>query len=701
MRKIFIVLSLFTSGIAFAQGQHFSCTAGEKSMEQFTLHPQLLVSERALEDFTRQYVQTHQAEGRNSRAGATYIIPVVFHILHDGGSELLSDSVINIEMQHWNQYMSATNPDINNVVRSFDSLVANTQIEFRLAQKDPNGNCTNGIERIYTQATYVGTENTKMNQWPSNKYLNVWLTKGIDRDVTSYGVLAYSYTPGSIFVSSQDGILAKAAVIGTNAAFNKPTLAHESGHWANLQHTWGYTNSPGVACGDDGVSDTPPTEGSQSTCNVNLSVCNPPIIENEQNVMNYSSCHMMFTKGQATRMQAALNSSQAGRNNIWRAANLTATGTTNATPLNCGTPIADFTATKRYACAGDPIRFTDASYNATVQSRLWTFTNDADITTSTDANPTVTFYGPGWKDISLEVTNANGSTTKTKTMVYISDGTSILAPYYESFENQTNAQSNWQSVNYDNNNTSFQYYQGTGSNSTKCFKLNNYDLSYDGDKDELISPTFDMSNIAPADLKLAFDYAYSKSIASVSNDTFANLAVYASKDCGKTWAKIYTRSGTALYNNGLHNSAYTPGTTSANWKTVTLSLPVIYQNSNVVFKFQVNGLEGTNNFFIDNINIGNVIYSGIAENSLSLQSIDVIPNPVADNATLVIDAAQAATVEVKVYDIQGREVSTVYTGNISEGTREISFSTASLSTGVYFVRVSDGHSSAQKKFVKL
>jgi hypothetical protein len=188
--------------------------------------------------------------------------------------------------------------------------------------------------------------------------------------------LAYAYFPSSVsnYVNNDiiDGIIVQYIGVGSNDPYSRPTLAHESGHWVNLFHTWGNTNNPEVDCtGDDEVDDTPKTKGDYGHCPLNESVCSPPIIENVQNIMNYSTCHFVYTKGQVVRMHAALNSPISGRTNIWSQANLVATGTdqplTYPNPNSCAIPVADFAVNNRYICPGQSVKFTDVSWNA--QSR--------------------------------------------------------------------------------------------------------------------------------------------------------------------------------------------------------------------------------------------------------------------------------------------------------------------------------------------
>jgi len=72
-----------------------------------------------------------------------------------------------------NEDYSKTNADISQVVATFAGITGNPQLNFVLAKKDPNGNCTNGIDRIVSAETNVGDNGSMINIWPKNKYLNV------------------------------------------------------------------------------------------------------------------------------------------------------------------------------------------------------------------------------------------------------------------------------------------------------------------------------------------------------------------------------------------------------------------------------------------------------------------------------------------------------------------------------------------------
>lgn len=74
-------------------------------------------------------------------------------------------------------------------------------------------------------------------------------------------------------------------------------------------------------------------------------------------------------------------------------------------------PVADFQADNTHICAGTAVNFTDLSANSPT-SWSWTFTGGTP-SSSTSQNPTVTYSTGGTYQVSLTVTNASGTDTKT------------------------------------------------------------------------------------------------------------------------------------------------------------------------------------------------------------------------------------------------------------------------------------------------
>jgi hypothetical protein len=109
--------------------------------------------------------------GKKAAGGtALYTIPVVVHVLHDYGAELIPDSTIYNCIAIMNGFFLKTNPDTINIIDKYKSVAANTQIAFKLATKDPHGNQTKGIEHICTYLTNSNLnfrDQSKLNQWPT------------------------------------------------------------------------------------------------------------------------------------------------------------------------------------------------------------------------------------------------------------------------------------------------------------------------------------------------------------------------------------------------------------------------------------------------------------------------------------------------------------------------------------------------------
>ncbi|MBK6331007.1 MAG: hypothetical protein IPF62_10995 [Bacteroidetes bacterium] len=103
-----------------------------------------------------------------------------YHVLHNYGLENISDAQIYSDVKALNDYFNKRNPDTVDVILPFKHLIANVGIEFKLANKDPEGNCTNGIDRINTYKTYFANDQSKFNQWNRSHYLNIWVANTLE-----------------------------------------------------------------------------------------------------------------------------------------------------------------------------------------------------------------------------------------------------------------------------------------------------------------------------------------------------------------------------------------------------------------------------------------------------------------------------------------------------------------------------------------
>ncbi|MCK5822393.1 MAG: zinc metalloprotease, partial [Bacteroidales bacterium] len=329
LKKIFILslLLIFTFATQAQKGNW--CGTVNFDQEAVKNDPSILTRRAKLEKFTQEY-----SLRKNLTEEDVLIIPVVFHVVHDYGEENITKEKIQSAIDVLNNDYRKLNTDVSQTIHEFKDIVADIRVEFRLAKIDPEGNCTDGITRTQSLETYDADNGVKyaVPGWDNTKYLNIWSVKSIES-----GAAAWSHYPG--VSAALDGVVSIYRYVGSGH-----TLTHEIGHYLNLMHPWGNSNVPGLESNcdiDDYVDDTPLTIGvTNSSCNVNQISCGS--LDNVQNYMDYSSCDVMFTEGQKTRMRAALNSSVSGRNNLWKQSNLEATGTNDSYASPICSPVADF-----------------------------------------------------------------------------------------------------------------------------------------------------------------------------------------------------------------------------------------------------------------------------------------------------------------------------------------------------------------------
>lgn len=633
-------------------------------------NPQAAQTRQQLEDFTKSW----SSDPSHRQASTVKIIPVVFHIIHNYGTENISKAQVLDAVRILNEDFRKLNADTTQIVPPFKPIAADAQIEFRLAQLDPNGNCTDGITRTVSPLTYNADDNVKeLISWDNNRYLNIWVVANI-----SFGAGGYAYYPGTA-PSGGEGVVVlhtQLGSIGTSCGSNfcARTLTHEVGHYFNLAHTWGSNNDCGnsSACSDDdNVTDTPNTSGSCLTCNLAQNSCG--FLDNVQNYMDYSSCTHMFTQGQAQRMDAAINSSVGGRSNLWQAANLASTGVLQVPAPVC-VPVPDFKANTMMVCAGSTVNFKDYSWNAHPTAWSWQFPGGTPAT-SNDSMPIIQYTTPGIYNVTLTASTTAGSASLTKAGYIIVDATTAdynASFYSEGFETNTVPGTDWQVMNTGGG-PSWQRNASVGASGTASAYINNNNNS-SMEVDELISPSINLSQIPSPVLtfKLAF----------AAWDTLDKLQIFLSRDCGKTWSMRYNKYGSALITSFSPASNFIPSVND--WRMESVSVASYANDPNVLVKFKYTYGAGKN-IYIDNINISTgTIGINDLENTYQLS---VYPNPADDNAMISFTLPSKQEVSLNVYNALGQEVHSVAASEMTEGDHQVNINTSLLSPGIYIAEL--------------
>lgn len=318
-------------------------------------HPEVAAERNQQEEFIANFVANYSGDIEKY---TSINIPVVFHVNDPTNPQKVTSAQVQSALAILNEDYTATNSDISSIRPEFTSLIADMDINFCLATIDPNGNPTTGI--TYHTNNYngrepdgYGTAVKSVSSWPGNKYLNIWIVNYIEDDGSLYNS-GWAYLPDSWVASNNlDGIVYNHRYLGYTGSseVSGPSswqaemarvLTHEVGHYLDLHHTFkNYCSSPG-----DYVDDTPYVyyHGSNNCDQLGI-FCNSTTVVMDQNYMDYTPCPSMFSTGQKTRVIAALNSSLAGRNNLWTSSNLIATGCQSTATI---TEIANNDALKLY-----------------------------------------------------------------------------------------------------------------------------------------------------------------------------------------------------------------------------------------------------------------------------------------------------------------------------------------------------------------
>ncbi|MBI3136128.1 MAG: T9SS type A sorting domain-containing protein [Bacteroidetes bacterium] len=695
--KLLLASGVLINVVTFAQQEEIHyCHTNEKMDELKASNPAIALdmeqSKQELEEWTANYIANEYDP--NART-AVYTIPVVFHVLHTNGAENISDAQIYDALQLMNDNYNKLNASWSTVNPAFLGIVADCQIEFKLARKKNNGTCTNGITRTYTETTHADVNDDQVQavqnaqgNWPGNKYLNIFVVNDAG------GAAGYTTYPSNWSgTSMSNGIKILHNYVGSIGTSNmtvSTALSHEIGHWLNLAHCWGDSNEPGLAgnCStDDGVTDTPNTIG-WTSCNINGVSCSS--LDNVENYMEYSYCSKMFTEGQKARMHAALESNTGDRDNLWTPSNLSATGVSSPDVL-CQVL---FSGDRTEICAGESVTFTDESYNL-VTGTNWTFTGGSPAS-STSSSPTITYNTPGVYSVSLQATDGSTTLTNTKTnYIIVHSDPGDAPPYFEGFETLTSFPDNDRFTLVDDDGDEAWEITNTASTSgDKSVWLNNYAAAQTGTLDAFMSGPIDLSGVDPADpIVFNFRYAYRKR--TTDNDEW--LRFYISKDCGQTWVLRKNIHGSSLSSINSSTSYLPPDETA--WYSVSVTnINSDYYVSNMRFKFEFES-DGGNNIFIDDINLYPESMVSVQEGE-QISGFSIYPNPVTDVMQINLDIQNAADYTITVVNVLGEQIATVYSGELLTGMNQLGFSAALLPQGVYFIRIEGNGESSVHRFVK-
>ncbi|HEY6144502.1 MAG TPA: T9SS type A sorting domain-containing protein [Flavobacterium sp.] len=341
IQKIVILLCFFILGNTYSQVKNkTNKTVFGKTVESQSINPKTgqircatteyekflqkknpkRMTEAQFEAWLKPLVSKYKSSRSNSKIAATVItIPVVVHVIHNGQAIGTAPNITDAQVQ---SQITVLNQDFRKMLNTpgynTNPAGADVEIEFVLALQDPNGNPTNGIDRInLCQSSWSSEEIDAIVKpatiWNPTQYLNMWSVQ-----FSGSNLLGYAQPPDASGLpgldasggdANTDGVVSSYNVFGSKAhdtnnsflldpTYNKGrTMTHEVGHWLGLIHIWGDSN-----CGTDHCADTPVHHDANYGCPI-VANCTANGNEMVENYMDYTddSCMNIFTNDQKAR----------------------------------------------------------------------------------------------------------------------------------------------------------------------------------------------------------------------------------------------------------------------------------------------------------------------------------------------------------------------------------------------------------------
>jgi PKD repeat protein len=667
----------------------------------------------------------HQPYGGGGNA--QYVIPVVVHVIHDGGPAKISKKQVRSQFEILNNAYR-NRPETN----MYSDFGTDNSIEFQLATKDPNGNPTDGIVYHFdtNQVDHARASEDSMKSayhWDQTQYCNVWLVSNL---TAGQGVSIGGYAAFPWYDLDRSGVVLENEAWGYQAGTAQGTnryntAAHELGHWLSLFHPFqGNCSGAGTSCNVQGdhtcdlpqISRTYFQQNGPSFLSRSMSTryntCDdgtnnqPDKLDYERSYMDYSdnSIQSVLSPDQKQRMVSALNNaSYDGLNQLWSASNLQATG---VGPHKA--PKAFLVAQTHTTLKHQYVQFNHYSEGQPDQF-TWKFQGGSPAT-STQEFPKVRYDSAGTYDVTLIVENASGVQDTMKRTDYIRVVDSVYSlPFSETFTTPgPNFPDNWLVRNKDDYGQAMSsewkktFASSADQNSGAALIENGYHAAIH-EEDALILPPMDCAGYDNVGLRFSRAYVpYAFESSGQSNTVVTDtLSVYASRDGGATWERVYHKGGQELASKNTTTTEILTNPSTGDFMPDSVNLNQ-FGGDSIRIKFVSKNGWG-NHIYVDEIRVDSSNYEvdSVTRRAEPPQLADfaLYPNPAQGRANIDLTLRQAASVQVRVLDMQGRQVLRESYGQRT-GRQRLQLDLSEQADGLYMIQLQAGQRTYTRKLMK-
>ena len=576
-----------------------------------------------------------------------------------------------------------------------------------MAQRTPNNEITDGIDRIITTKTsfshiddgvkYSISGGTEI--WNGDKYFNVWVCALAD-NLLGYATFPNDGKPDEQGVVIEYRSLPGGSFVNYNAG---KTLTHETGHYFNLFHIWG--DDDGACTGTDYIDDTPNQGNFSSGCysGIKTDSCTPAgngILYQDYMDYSYDKCLMLFTNLQDARMETALlnyrSSLTVSNGCIPVSVLLDAQLKTILTPAKriCTNNFAPTVVLRNLGMQTlSSVIISSVIDNGTPINYNWNGTLTSLATTTVTLNELN--FTEGNHNLKIYVTSPNKGTDQNnkndtlKTTVQYYDAITTIK---EGFEGNTFPPKAFDIVNPDKS-ISWKQASGIAKTGNKSAVIDNFNNLNIGQQDYLRLPDMILTGIDSA--YFSFQVAASTfTPTSKEGNNWDTLEVLISKDCGITYTSLYKKWGATLVTTETENTnSFVP--LSTEWRKDSINLTSYINNGKFLLAFK-NTTGNENNIYLDDINLRTQTINP----NLKVSGFLVTPNPTKGNITVQFYPNPINLQSIQLYNLTGQKLleKQIVSGS---GIPIYQFDISNYPAGTYIARAIFTNKIVTKKIIKV